>query len=107
MSTSPKSKKRKLSIEIFDDYNNIDLKKVKNVNNFKSYLFKKERELLDDIEKIKNLVKECNREISSRCEKENTKHEWIRERENCMYGSSFTLCKNCRIDYYDRSYLHY
>ena len=25
------------------------------------------------------------------------KHEWITERECCMYGESFTFCRKCNI----------
>ena len=34
------------------------------------------------------------------------KHEFIVEKEDCMYGTTFRYCKHCRVDYYNRE-IHY
>ena len=37
--------------------------------------------------------------IIQNCENSNTGHNWITEREQCMYGDKFTLCKKCGVDF--------
>ena len=46
-----------------------------------------------------------SRLIAKRCD-ENGGHEWVTERENCLYGERYTYCKKCRCDVYDSSYRH-
>ena len=87
--------------------NKISFSKIEDLDNFKNFLYKKESEYSKKIAQVKMLVKETNRNIAKRCEEKHNNHKWIRERENCMYGSTFTICANCRIDYYDRTYIHY
>jgi len=84
-----------------DDYKNIDLKK------YKDYLYQTEYYHNDQIKKIKKLIKETNIKMALKCKEDNGDHEWISERENCMYGERFTFCKNCKIDAYDNTYTHY
>ena len=33
----------------------------------------------------------------------NCDHDFIVEREDCMYGEKYRYCKHCRVDYYNRS----
>lgn len=94
-------------IEKVFESNQINFSKIEDLNNFKKILYQKESEYSKKIAQIKTLVKETNKNIAKRCEEKHKKHKWIRERENCMYGSTFTICENCRIDYYDRTYMHY
>ena len=97
------NKRRKIDfsdINIETSYKNI------NLEDYKKYLFQKEKDYNNEIKKIKSLLKKTNEMIAKKCKEKNEKHIWIRERENCMYGSSFTLCENCRVDYYDSSYIH-
>jgi len=108
-------KKRKLEdLEVSSDFFNelitndkIDFSKIENLSKFKDYLYQKESEYSRKIAQIKTFLKETNRNIAKRCEKKNKNHKWIRERENCMYGSTFTLCEHCKVDFYDRTYMHY
>ena len=44
--------------------------------------------------------------LRKKCEEDNKGHFWVRERESCMYGETFTYCKHCNTDYYNRSYMH-
>ena len=37
---------------------------------------------------------------------QNCKHDFIVEKEDCMYGTTFRYCKHCRVDYYNRE-IHY
>ena len=102
------NKKRKLnikedySIEIVDEdnYLEIDLEK----HNEKLYKLKLYYE--NELIKIKDKIKKTNNLISKKCIHQNEKHVWITEREPCMYGEKYTYCKNCRVDYHDRFYLH-
>jgi len=105
----PINKKRKIDDEKqdFTNYEELDITKINDLNKFKNFLYKKESEFAWKIKQIKNLVKETNLNIAKRCEEKNKGHKWIREREDCMYGSSFTICQHCRADYYDKSYIHY
>tara|TARA_B110000879_G_C11131871_1_gene496362 strand:- start:865 stop:1176 length:312 start_codon:yes stop_codon:yes gene_type:complete len=96
------NKKRKLEfdqVNIEEDYSNI------NLHNYKKHLFNKELNLKKELKHIDSLKKKTNMLIAKKCE-ENDGHDWIKEREDCMYGSKFTYCKSCRVDYYDKSYFH-
>jgi len=95
------NKKRKFDqVNIEEDYSNI------NLDNYKKYLFNKELKLKKELKHIHNLKKKTNILIAKKCEEENEKHDWIKEKEDCMYGSKFTYCKICRVDYYDKAYFH-
>ena len=96
-----KSKKRKLNLE-----DNKLENKFLNLHQYKKFLNRKEIELKNELNSIRNLKKETNILIAKKCEEENNGHKWIREKEDCMYGSSFTYCKKCGADFYDRSYFH-
>ena len=107
MSEQPLTKKHKREECInyeeinLDDYLNIDLDK------YKKYLYSKQRDYEEKIVIIKELIKSTNSKIAQKCKEKNNGHQWIREREDCMYGSRFTVCKNCRVDYYDNTWIHY
>lgn len=110
----PTNKKRKVDEESdinqqedYTNYQELDISKIKDLDKFKKYLYQKESEFNFQIRLIRNLVKETNINIAKRCEEKHQGHKWIREREDCMYGSTFTICKYCRTDYYDKSYIHY
>ena len=103
METRPSKKQKKdySLINLDDDYNNIDLIQ------YKQYLYQVQSEYESKIQDIKNKLKKTNTMIAKKCEEKNGDHEWIREREDCMYGDSYIVCRNCRTDKIDRSYLHY
>mgnify|MGYP004565353053 CR=1 FL=1 len=86
---------------------NID-KEYSNINliDYKKKLFRKECELKKELKNIYSLKKKTNFLIAKKCKEVNLRHDWIREREDCMYGTTFTYCKMCRTDYYDRSYFY-
>ena len=58
-----------------------------------SKLINMEREYLENIKKLNNLIHEYEIKMVRRC-----KHEWIVEREPGQYGARNTYCKKCRID---------
>lgn len=96
-------KKRKI------DFENIDLDKINedfNLNLYKNFLKTEEYKLKEKLNLTRELIKKTNFLLAKKCENENNGHEWIREREDCMYGSKFTYCKLCKTDYYDRTYFH-
>lgn len=72
----------------------------------KTLLSKKIRSCEEEINEMKDAINKINIAISKRCEEKNNGHIWIRERDEGPYGESYTFCKICRADYYDRSYLH-
>ena len=88
-------------IDLNKSYRDIDL------NKYKVYLYERERYFANQIKNINDKKKQTNKIITKECKEDKGDHEWIRERENCMYGSTFTMCKNCRVDHYDDTYLHY
>mgnify|MGYP000035076123 FL=1 len=46
-------------------------------------------------DKLNNIEKEISKlEIEKR---QKCKHEWVTEREDCMYGKRFTYCKICGL----------
>ena len=96
------SKKRKLDYEEvnINNYLEVDLEE------YKTSLYAQKSYLQDKILMIESKLKETNTFISKKCEKINGSHEWISEREEGMYGERFTFCKHCRVDIYDRQYLH-
>ena len=107
---SKSNKKRKeLTIDTQIDFSNVNLDDYKyiDLSKYKKYLFETEHYHDQQIKKIKQLIKETNIKIALKCEEENGKHDWITEREDCMYGERFTFCRNCKVDIYDRSYMHY
>ena len=53
---------------------------------------------IDEIDKILSEIK--HKKI------EDCKHEWIKEREPGQYGELWTYCKNCRVDYFCRDWIH-
>ena len=79
---------------------NIDLTEYKKILNIKKIKY---TQLIKDIE---DEILQTNVLIAKKCEEKNDGHLWIRERESCMYGETFTYCKHCNIDYYNRSYMH-
>ena len=100
------SKKRKFNeIISLEPINENDFEKL-DLNEYKKELWKLETYYTKKIQEIKNQIKETNRYIAKKCKNKNGDHEWISERENCMYGEKYTLCKKCRVDYYDKSYIH-
>jgi viroplasmin and RNaseH domain-containing protein len=112
--TDSTNKKRKVDHELdlnqqqdYTNYQELDISKIKDLDKFQKYLYQKESEFNFQIKLIKNLFKEININIAKRCEEKHQGHKWIREKEDCMYGSTFTICQHCRCDYYDRSYTHY
>jgi len=48
--------------------------------------------LQSQLQDVKNKIKKQQILIQKQCE-----HEWITERECCMYGESFTFCRKCNI----------
>ena len=94
--TEKSNKKRKLNLE----------EDSLNLHQYKEFLNRKEINLKKELNNIRNLKKETNILIAKKCEEENNGHKWIREKEDCMYGSSFTYCKKCGADFYDKSYFH-
>jgi hypothetical protein len=102
------NKKRKVN---FEDDINID---IINEDNYLEIDLEKHNEKLNklkiyyenEIIKIKEKIRKTNFLISKKCIHENKKHVWITEREPCMYGEKYTYCKNCKVDYYDRYFLH-
>jgi hypothetical protein len=88
-------------IDLNKSYRDIDL------NKYKVYLYERESYFANQIKNINDKKKQTNKMIAKKCKEDNGDHEWIRDRENCMYGSTFTMCKNCGVDHYDDSYLHY
>ena len=96
------SKKRKLNYEEVNNDNYLDV----DLDEYKLSLYEQKRYLQDKISIINSKLKEANTLISKKCEKINGSHEWISEREEGMYGERFTFCKHCRVDIYDRQYLH-
>ena len=107
--TIKKQKTNAKSDELAIDYNNIDLDNYLNINleKYKIYLYQLQFQYNNKIKKIKNLIKNVNTKIALKCEIKNKTHEWIKERENCIYGETYTYCKKCKIDYHDRTYIHY
>lgn len=108
----PTNKKRKVNennqdLEDFTNYQELDISKIKDLDKFQKYLYQKESEFNFQIKLMRNLFKEININIAKRCEEKHQGHKWIREKEDCMYGSTFTICQHCRCDYYDKSYIHY
>ena len=79
---------------------NIDLTEYKKILNIKKIKY---TQLIKDIE---DEILQTNVLIAKKCEEKNDGHLWIRERESCMYGETFTYCKYCNTDYYNRSYMH-
>ena len=58
----------------------------------KEKLIKEKYELLKKIIDIEKEINELNQVIINNCI-----HEWITEREDCMYGEKFTYCKKCGL----------
>ena len=96
------SKKRKISYEDVNEDNYLDI----DLDDYKSSLYAQKRYHQDKLSMIDAKLKESNILISKKCEKINGSHEWISEREEGIYGERFTFCKHCRVDIYDRHYLH-
>lgn len=97
-------KKRKLN-NVIDEVNEDNYLEM-NLEDYKSNLYMKKIKYENEIDNLKKRIKEINYLISKKCLHKNKKHEWITEREPCMYGEKFTYCKNCKIDYYDKTYIH-
>tara|TARA_B100000900_G_C20258313_1_gene584889 strand:+ start:373 stop:678 length:306 start_codon:yes stop_codon:yes gene_type:complete len=97
------NKKRKVD----DDYEN-ELENFMNIDldNFKAMLFNKKYEYQLKIRETDELIKKTNSLIAEKCKKINGNHEWISEREPCLYGERYTFCKKCRIDINDKEYIH-
>uniref|UniRef100_A0A6C0IYP5 Uncharacterized protein n=1 Tax=viral metagenome TaxID=1070528 RepID=A0A6C0IYP5_9ZZZZ len=79
---------------------NVDLTEYKKILHIKKIKY---NQLIKEIE---HEILQTNVLIAKKCEEKNDGHLWIRERESCMYGESFTYCKHCNTDYYNRSYMH-
>ena len=99
------NKRRKSSsnfknVQLEDDYKDI------NLIEYKEFLTSKILEYEKHIKKLKEEVKSTNFYIAKKCEDENKEHEWVSEREPVLYGERYTFCKECGVDYYDRTYLH-
>ena len=56
-------------------------------------LIKMEKEYLENIKILNNLIHNYEIKIVKNCE-----HEWIVEREPGQYGSKHNYCKKCRLD---------
>ena len=65
-------------------------------------------ELISERKKCEDRIVEINKIITELKKKkiENCKHIWIKEREPGQYGELWTYCKNCRIDYHCRDWIH-
>lgn len=48
---------------------------------------------------LKREIDELDKIIVQNCGKSEQGHEWVTEREQCMYGEKFTRCKKCNIDF--------
>jgi len=46
------------------------------------------------ISQYKDLIKREYEVIRQTCQ-----HNWVRERERCMYGETYTVCTKCRLLY--------
>lgn len=97
------SEKRKLKYQQVDLDNYLDL----DLEEYKDSLFRNKRYHENEVSIINNKIKEANYLIAKKCLKVNGSHEWVSERENCMYGQRYTFCKKCRVDYYNNEYFHY
>jgi hypothetical protein len=60
--------------------------------NEKNELVKEKYDLLKKLKIIEKRIKELDITIINNCE-----HEWIREREEGIYGETFTKCIKCNI----------
>lgn len=65
-------------------------------------------ELINERKKCEARIAEIDKILSEhKCkEVKNCRHEWIKEREPGQYGELWTYCKNCRVDYYCRDWIH-
>ncbi len=62
------------------------------INEKKANLEKTKYNLLNQVKEIDNMLNELNLIVINNCN-----HQWTTEREDCMYGETFTYCKLCGI----------
>ena len=60
--------------------------------NEKKNLIKEKYNIKSRLEVIEKRLEEIQDNIINNCD-----HEWITEREDCMYGERFTYCKKCSV----------
>ncbi len=60
--------------------------------NEKKNLIKEKYNIKSRLEVIEKRLEEIQDNIINNCD-----HEWITEREDCMYGERFTYCKKCGV----------
>ena len=60
--------------------------------NEKKNLIKEKYNIKSRLEVIEKRLEEIQNNIINNCN-----HEWITEREDCMYGERFTYCKKCSV----------
>jgi hypothetical protein len=82
-----------------NDYLNI------NLDDYKSYLYRKKIDYENKISMINIKLKEANVLISKKCIKINGSHEWITERDPGVYGEKCTFCKKCNVHIYDNEHI--
>ena len=58
----------------------------------KNYLIKEKYEIKSRLKIIEKRLDEIQEHIINNCV-----HEWKTEREDCMYGETFTICKKCGV----------
>jgi hypothetical protein len=64
-------------------------------------LFNKKNELEENLKEINIEIQNLQYKIINECE-----HSWIREREEGQYGKLWTYCSKCRVDKFNKSFIH-
>lgn len=68
---------------------------MEEINNKLKELIKIKYKLQSELNTIEKEINKLNENKIKLC-----KHEWVTEREECMYGERFTYCKYCGIKDY-------
>lgn len=69
--------------------------KFKKLFSKKNYMIKELYFLNNKLRNIKKNIEENKKEIGYLCENSNLGHQWIREKEDCIYGETYHYCKIC------------
>lgn len=73
---------------------------INELNIFLNKLSIKQKELDAQQTIITRIKKKIKQERCIKCKKEFKEHNWIKEKENCMYGETYIYCSRCGKDHY-------